>query len=134
MASVDTASASPPLELPIRINLSFMMFLQFAIWGSWFVVFFPYLRGLSFTGEQAGALIGNMALGAIFSTIFAGYIADRLIASEKLMAICHLLGAGMLYLIAQVQSPGEYWTLFSAHVRLRDPLQPDPRAGEFNHL
>jgi nucleoside transporter len=112
MASADTSS-KPPLAMPVRLNLSVMMFLQFAIWGAWFVVFFPYLRGLNFTGEQAGALIGNMALGAIFSTIFAGYIADRVLASEKLMAICHLAGAGLLYLIAQVQDPGQYWTLFA---------------------
>lgn len=105
--------SKPPLSLPLRLNLSVMMFLQFAIWGAWFVVFFPYLRGLNFTGEQAGALIGNMALGAIFSTIFAGYIADRLLSSEKLMAICHLAGAGFLYLIAQTQSPDQYWTLFA---------------------
>ncbi|MDY3563109.1 MFS transporter [Gemmata sp. JC673] len=106
-------SAAPPLSLPLRINLSVMMFLQFAVWGAWFVVFFPYLLGLNFTSSQAGALIGNMALGAIFSTIFAGYIADRLLASEKLMAICHLAGAGLLYLIAQTQDPGQYWTLFA---------------------
>ena len=107
------ASAAPPLALPHRLKLSVMMFLQFAVWGAWFVVFFPYLRGLDFTGEQAGALMGNMALGAIFSTIFAGYVADRLLASEKLMAICHLAGGVLLYLIAQVKSPDDYWTLFA---------------------
>lgn len=106
-------SAAPPLALPLRLNLSVMMFLQFGVWGAWFVVFFPYLLGLNFTSEQAGALIGNMALGAIFSTIFAGYVADRLLASEKLMAVCHLAGAGLLYLIAQTQDPGQYWTLFA---------------------
>jgi chaperonin GroEL (HSP60 family) len=75
-----------------------MMFLQFAIWGAWFVVFFPYLvKHHGFTGTQAGALIGNMALGAIVSTIFAGYVADRLVSSEKLMAFCHLGGAALLY-------------------------------------
>ncbi len=114
MASLNVPrSPDAPLALPLRLNLSVMMFLQFAVWGSWFVVFFPYLTNLKFTGERAGALIGNMALGAILSTIFAGYIADRLIASEKLMAICHLLGAGVLYLIAQYQNPSEYWTLFA---------------------
>ena len=113
MASGDSPTrTAPPLAPGLRLNLSVMMFLQFAIWGSWFVVFFPYLRGLNFTGEQAGALVGNMALGAIFSTIFAGYIADRLMSSEKLMALCHLVGAGLLYLIAQVQEPGQYWTLY----------------------
>ncbi|MBP3960153.1 MFS transporter [Gemmata sp. G18] len=112
MSAAQPATA-PPLALPLRLNLSVMMFLQFGVWGAWFVVFFPYLRGLNFTGEQAGALIGNMALGAIFSTIFAGYIADRLLASEKLMAACHLAGSGLLYLIAQTQDPGQYWTLFA---------------------
>jgi nucleoside transporter len=115
MATADPPSPAvkPPLALSLRLNLSLMMFLQFGIWGSWFVVFFPYLRGLNFTGEQAGALIGNMALGAIFSTIFAGYIADRLLASEKLMALCHLAGAGLLYAIAQIQDPSQYWTIFT---------------------
>ena len=113
MASVETPlTTAPPLSLPLRLNLSIMMFLQFAIWGSWFVVFFPYLLGLNFSGKEAGALIGNMAFGAILSTIFAGYIADRLLSSEKLMAICHLAGAVVLYLIAQIQNPDQYWTLF----------------------
>lgn len=106
-------SNAPPLAMGLRLNLSVMMFLQFAIWGSWFVVFFPYLRGLNFTGEQAGALIGNMALGAIISTIFAGYIADRYMSSQVLMGICHLAGAGVLYGVAQVQKPDEYNTLFA---------------------
>jgi len=114
MATADSPGTSAPaLALPLRINLSAMMFLQFAIWGSWFVVFFPYLLKSNFSAEQAGALMGNMALGAIFSTIFAGYVADRIMSSEKLMAICHLLGAGLLYGIAQIQDPGEYWTLFA---------------------
>jgi nucleoside transporter len=108
-----TTSTAPLLSVGLRLNLSVMMFLQFAVWGSWFVIFFPYLRGLNFSGQEAGALIGNMALGAIFSTIFAGYLADRLMASERLMAICHLAGAGVLYLIAQVQDPGQYSTLFA---------------------
>src|SRR4051794_25899239 len=90
-------SSAPPLAMGLRTNLSVMMFLQFAVWGAWFVVFFPYLKGRGFTGGEAGALIGNMALGAIFSTLFAGYVADRLVSSEKMMAVCHLGGAVLLY-------------------------------------
>lgn len=108
-----TRSNIPPLPLGLRMNLSIMMFLQFAVWGAWFVVFFPYLTGKGFTPTQAGALIGNMALGAIISTLFAGYIADRFISSEKLMAVCHLLGAGLLYWMAQIQSPDQYALLFA---------------------
>lgn len=106
-------SSAPPLDPVVRGQLSVMMFLQFAVWGSWFVVFFPYLMGLKFTGKEAGALMGNTALGAIFSTIFAGYVADRYINSERFMGLCHLLGAGFLYLIATTQDPGQFNTLFA---------------------
>jgi nucleoside transporter len=112
MAS-SSVSTAPSLDPVTRFQLSGMMFLQFAIWGAWFVVFFPYLTALKFSGEQAGALVGNMALGAILSTIFAGYVADRLISSQYLMGVCHLGGAGLLYLIAQTQDPNQYWTLYA---------------------
>src|SRR5437660_110023 len=102
----------PSLDPGVRFHLSIMMFLQFAIWGAWFVVFFPYLTGKGFSDAQAGALMGNMALGAIISTMFAGYIADRFIASERMMAVLHLAGAGLLYWMAQIQSPAEYGLLF----------------------
>jgi nucleoside transporter len=105
------ASASspyrPPLALGLRINLSVMMFLQFAVWGSWFVLFVPYLKSRGFSSEDAGDLFGTMALGAIISTVFAGYIADRFFASEKLMAVLHLAGAGLLYWMASIPGPGE---------------------------
>jgi nucleoside transporter len=106
-------SNAPPLSGATRFKLSAMMLLQFAVWGSWFVFFFPYVLNLKFTETQAGALMGNMALGAILSSILAGYIADRLFSSEKMMAFCHLGGAGLLYAIAQVQSPEQYNTLFA---------------------
>lgn len=131
------ASAAPPLAMPVRLNLSVMMFLQFAVWGAWFVVFFPYLLGNGFTGTQAGALIGNMALGAIFSTIFAGYIADRLMSSEKLMAICHLAGAALLYGIAQVQTPDAYSTLYAltlVYALLYNPTLVLANSITFHHV
>src|SRR5438093_7703299 len=113
MATIATApTTAPPLDPGARIRLSVMMFLQFAIWGAWFVVFFPYARNLGFTDAQAGALIGNMALGAILSTMFAGYVADRYFASERMMAVLHLVGAGLLYWMAQIKTPEEFWLFF----------------------
>ncbi len=106
------ASTAPPLDLGIRLKLSVMMFLEFAIWGSWFVVFFPYLLKHDFNGTQAGLLIGNMALGAIFSPMLVGVIADRFVASERLMALLNFGGAALLYFMAQLQHPGEFWALY----------------------
>jgi nucleoside transporter len=136
-ASAASASTAPPLNMGVRVQLSIMMFLQFAVWGSWFVVFFPYLRNHGFSGEQAGALIGNMALGAILSTMFAGYLADRLMSSQYLMAICHLVGAVLLYLIAQIQNPGEYWTLYAltlVYALLYNPTLVLANAITFRHV
>src|SRR4051794_41441743 len=97
------AISAPPLAPGLRLRLSVMMFLQFAVWGAWFVVFYPYLKGKHFSDGQASTIMGNMALGAIFSTIFAGYIADRFLASERMMGVLHLVGAGLLWWMAQIQ-------------------------------
>jgi nucleoside transporter len=132
-----TGSQAPPLTLGLRLNLSMMMFLQFAVWGSWFVVFYPYLKGKGFSNEQAGALVGNLALGAIFSSLFAGYIADRFFASERMMAVLHLAGAGLLYGMAQIQSPSDYWLLFAvslAYSLLYNPTLTLANAITFRHV
>lgn len=106
-------SNAPPLSMPNRIILSAMMFFQFAIWGSWVIIYYPFLLNRGFTPVQATSITANMYLGAIISTLFAGYLADRWINSERLMGICHILGAGLLYLMTQVTSPEQYYQLFA---------------------
>jgi len=140
MAQGETSSAlsqAPPLALGLRLNLSLLMFLEFAVWGSWYVVFYPYLKGKGFSDEQAGALFGNFALGAIFSSLFAGYIADRFFASERMMAVLHLVGAGLLYWMAQIQNPDDYWLLFGvslAYCLLYNPTLTLANAITFRHI
>jgi nucleoside transporter len=140
MAYDDTStvgSPTPPLSMGLRLNLSLMMFLEFAVWGSWYVVFYPYLKGNGFSDEQAGALIGNFALGAIFSSLFAGYIADRFFASERMMAVLHLVGAGLLYWMAQIQNKDDYWLLFAvslAYSLLYNPTLTLANAITFRHV
>jgi nucleoside transporter len=129
--------STPPLAMGPRLSLSIMMFLQFAIWGAWFVVFYPYVKGKGFTDAEAGALIGNMALGAIISTMFAGYVADRFFASERMMAVLHLLGAGLLYWMAQVQNPEDFWLLFGvslAYALLYNPTLALANSIAFTHI
>jgi nucleoside transporter len=138
MATTATSpTTAPPLDMGIRIRLSVMMFFQFAIWGAWFVVFFPYLTGKGFSDAQAGALIGNMALGAIISTLFAGHIADRFFASERMMAVLHLAGAALLYWMAQIQSPKDYGLLFAvslAYALLYNPTLALANSIAFTHV
>lgn len=117
----------PPLAMSIRWRLSVMMFLQFAVWGAWFVVFSNYCMaptaggGLGFDGAQTGSLYGTVALGAIFSTLFAGQLADRVLSSELLMAIFHLLGAVLLVGMATIHSFGALWWCALAYSLLYNP-------------
>jgi nucleoside transporter len=127
----------PPLDFGVRVRLSIMMFLQFAVWGSWFVVFYPYLTGKGFSDAQAGDLMGTMALGAIISTMFAGYVADRFIASERMMAVLHLAGGGLLYWMAQIQNPDEYGLLFGValgYALLYNPTLALSNSIAFSHV
>lgn len=81
----------------IYARLSFMMFLEFFIWGSWFVTVGSYLGNIGFSGAEIGTayLMNNIA--AILSPFFIGMVADRYFASEKVMGALHILGGGVLY-------------------------------------
>jgi nucleoside transporter len=81
----------------VRLKLSVMMFLQYAVWGSWAVSMGGYLDGtLGFTGGQIGAIYATTAIAAMISPLYMGYLADRLFATEKMIAVLHLIGAGLL--------------------------------------
>src|SRR4051794_16064569 len=98
----DSPTDKPPLDLDLRTRLSIMMFLQFAIWGAWATVIGNYLKYLKFDESVVGWVGSLMPLGAILAPLVVSQLADRYVASEKLMAILHLGGAGLMYWVAQI--------------------------------
>ncbi|MFY9572271.1 MAG: nucleoside permease [Blastocatellia bacterium] len=88
------------------LRLSIMMFLEFFVWGSWFVTLGTHLGSIGFSGSQIGYtyLMNNIA--AIISPFFVGMIADRYFASQKVMGVLHLVGAVILYASADVTAAG----------------------------
>jgi len=95
-----------------RIQLSAMMFLEFFIWGSWYVTMGTYLdKVLHATGIQIGAAYSAMAIATIFSPFLVGMIADRFFAAQKLLGVLHLAGAGLLFYLTKVDIAGFYWIL-----------------------
>ena len=81
-----------------------MMFLEYFIWGAWFVAMGIYLPAvLKADGVQVGIAYGNAGFGALISPFFIGLIADRYFSAQKVLGVLHLVGAVLLYWLAQIQ-------------------------------
>ena len=85
----------------LKLRLIIMNFLQYAIWGAWLISLGAYLGGqLGFTGVQIGSFFATMGIASLFMPGLLGVVADRFIPAEKLMGICHILGATFLFMAA----------------------------------
>ena len=77
---------------PIAIRLGIMMFLQFFVWGAWYVSMTGFFGDQEMDGVIGAAYtIGPIA--AIIAPLFLGVIADRIFASQKVLSALHLIGA-----------------------------------------
>jgi len=94
------------MDTKTYLRLSLMMFLEFFVWGAWFVTLGTYLGQIGFSGSEIGYAFLMNNIAAIISPFFVGMIADRFFASQKVMGILHLLGGVILYLCAGVTSIG----------------------------
>jgi nucleoside transporter len=96
----------------VRLRLWVMMFLQFFVWGAWFVTLGTYLARLGFPGGAIGDAYSTMNWGAVVAPFVAGIVADRFFAAERVLGVLHLAGGVALYVAARVDTPGAmFWTL-----------------------
>lgn len=123
------------LTLDIRIRLSVMMFLQFFIWGAWFVTLSTYLgEGLKFQGDFIGRAYSTMPWGAIAAPFIVGMIADRFFAAEKVLGVLHLLGAVLLYYASIVAQPGLLFWILLGYALCYNPTLALVNAIAFNQI
>jgi nucleoside transporter len=99
------SSSAPPLSPKLNLQLSVMMFLQYAIWGAWLPLFFSFAyehRHIKI--EDVGILVSLGAVGALAAPFISGQIADRYFNTEKFLGISHLVGAIMVWQLANIES------------------------------
>jgi nucleoside transporter len=89
----------------LKLRLCVMMFLQYVIWGAWYVTITTYLtQTLGFTGTQAGWVFSTVSIASLVSPFFVGLVADRFFATERVMAVLYLISALLVYLVTQVNT------------------------------
>ena len=89
----------------INLRLSIMMFLQFFIWGGWFVTLGTYLANtLAASGGQIGMAFSTQSWGAIIAPFVVGLIADRFFNAERILGVLHIVGAILMYFMYQADN------------------------------
>ncbi len=94
------------MNAKIRLQLSAMMFLQFFVWGAWYVTAPNYLGTIGFTAGDIGWTYAVGPIAAIISPFFVGMIADRFFAAQHVMAAMHLLGGVLMFVAAGMMKGG----------------------------
>ena len=93
------------MNVATQFKLSLMMFLEFFIWGGWFVTLGTFLgSNLHTNGAETGMAFSTQSWGAIIAPFIIGLIADRFFNAEKILGILHLLGALLMYQMAHATS------------------------------
>ncbi len=123
------------MNTKVRVQLSAMMFLEFFVWGAWFVTLGTYLgKGLNFDGSNIGNAYSSMPWGAILAPFFVGMIADRFFSAQKVLGICHILGGIVLYCATQVTAPLPFFTVVLIYALCYNPTLALVNAISFNQM
>ena len=112
-----------------------MMFLQFFVWGAWFVTMGTFLAtDLSASGSEISLAYLTQSLGAILAPFFIGLIADQFFSAQKVLGVLHLAGAGLLFLASTTTSFGSFFPLILAYMVLYMPTLALVNAVSFRQM
>ncbi len=123
------------MKISIKLQLSLMMFLQFFIWGGWFVTLGTFLgNNLEANGGQIAMAFSTQSWGAIIAPVFIGLIADRYFNAEKILGVLHLLGSVLLYLMSQTVDFSVFYPYVFVYMLLYMPTLALVNSVSFNQM
>jgi len=123
------------MNVTTRVQLSVMMFLEYFIWGAWYVTMGTYLGStLNFTGVQVAAAYGTGAIAAMISPFFVGLIADRFFPTERVLGVMHLLGAVLINFAASVEDFALFYPILMGYTICYMPTIALTNAVSFHQM
>ena len=119
----------------IKFQLSFMMFLEFFIWGGWFVTLGTFLGdNLNATGGEIAQAFSTQSWGAIIAPFIIGLIADRYFNAERILGILHLSGAVLMYFMYTSESFSAFYPYVLVYMILYMPTLALVNSISFNQM
>lgn len=128
------ASVTPPLSMELRLPLSALHFLEFAVWGAWFVVLGQYLDNLGFSRKMIGRIYATMPIGSVLAPMLVGTLADKYFDSRLILIVSHLVGAALLYWMAQITTPRKFYWVALAYALVYSPTLSLVNSVVFAHV
>ncbi|MCX6319621.1 MAG: nucleoside permease [Bacteroidetes bacterium] len=123
------------MKSTVRTQLSVMMFLEFFIWGGWFVTLGTFLNtNLNLTGSQAGNVFSTQSWGAIIAPFIIGLIADRFFNAEKILGVLHIAGAGLMYMMYNATDYSNFYPYVLGYMILYMPTLALVNSVSFNQM
>lgn len=120
---------------PTTARLAVMMFLEYFIWGSWLPLLALYLADvLQFSGGQIGWIFATQAIACLVGLFAGGQAADRWISTEKLLAICHLVGGTAMFALAWQDTFWPFFAIMLVHQLAYIPTMSLTNAIAFHHV
>lgn len=110
------------MSIATKFRLSFMMFLEFFIWSSWFVTLGTFLdSNLKATGQEVSLAFSTQSFGAIIAPFVVGLIADRFFHAQRILGVIHLSGAGLMYFLYNATDFSSFFPLLLGYMILFMP-------------
>src|SRR5690606_14489894 len=123
------------MNFPTKCRLSLMMFMEFFVWGSWFVTLGTFLgNNLQARDQDISLAFATQSFGAIIAPFIVGLIADRYFHAQRILGVIHLLGAALMYLLYSATDFGGFFPFLLGYMILFMPTLALVNSISFNQM